>query len=150
MTQSKRVITDRQNYQLNDYSAVKNGISPAGQQNAQQTVIRNNISPSSSNQVIRNNVSPSGQAVQSKVSIQKIYGPIEGKPIEGEVSHIYVKNNIIYGSKIKSHYIIDYEVKSRIKSPESNIKGITSVVNGSTSAVKGSTSAVKNQTSEVQ
>jgi hypothetical protein len=77
MTQSRRVAGERQNYQFNESGAVRNNISPAGQQ---QAVIRNTISPSS-NQVVRNNVSPSGQTVQSKVTSQKIYGPVEGKPI---------------------------------------------------------------------
>jgi hypothetical protein len=75
MTQSKRAAGERHNYQLNENGAVRNSISPAGQQ---QAVIRNTISPSS-NQAIKNNVSPSGQNVQSKVTSQKIYGPAEGK-----------------------------------------------------------------------
>lgn len=80
MTQSKRVVGERQNYQLSDNGVGRIGGTVSGQQQQQsgqqQTIIRNTISPSSSNQVIRNNVSPSGQTVQTKVVTQTIYGPV--------------------------------------------------------------------------
>ena len=43
--------------------------------------------------------------------------------------------------------MIDYEVKSRFNSPDSNIKGSKAAVIGSTSAVKESGSAVKGEIS---
>lgn len=82
---------------------------------------------------------------QAKVVTQNIYGPMEGKPINGAIAvNNNVKNNQFAGSTIKSETPIDYEIKSRIKSPQSNIKAETSAVKGSTSAVKSTTSLVKN------
>ena len=83
MTQSKRVIGDKQNYQLSDNGVVRNGGVATGQQQQagqqfgqQQTIMRGTISPSSSSQVIRKNVSPSGQTLKTKVVTQTIYGHV--------------------------------------------------------------------------
>jgi hypothetical protein len=43
--------------------------------------------------------------------------------------------------------VIDYEVKSRINSPDSNIKGSKAAVTGSTPTVKEPSSAVKGEIS---
>jgi hypothetical protein len=83
MSQGKRVIRDRQNYQLSDNGVVRNGGVATGQQqqseqqfDQQKTIMRDTISPSSSSQVIRNNVSPSGQTLKTKVVTQTMYGHV--------------------------------------------------------------------------